>query len=1213
MVFNRVTKRGNQNMECRRRSVAANPAPSDQDGGRTSGLAFSRQPSNLHTLFTHQDKVIVALSPGNYKTPNKPGERRRWSNLPGSGAALTIAHGIESSNRFSLVIARDMQEADRLRHEISFYTDGRLEVLLFPDWETLVYDSFSPHQDIISDRLAILHRLPSQKQGVLVVAATTLSHKIAPRSFCLGNSLVLEVGERFDMTAMRRRLESSAYLCVETVMEHGEFAVRGAIMDIFPMGSDLPYRFDLFDDEIESIRTFDPESQMSIEKVPNVRVLPAREFPLTADAINAFQDRWHQTFEVDPRKCPVYQDVSAGLSPAGVEYYLPLFFDQLESLFDYLPPDTMVFVTAIEESLERFQDDAKGRYENLRHDVERPIVAPTELLLAPDDLFNLCNQHARIDLRQEISERSDQMAFAPLPDVAVNDRHSHPFLALSDFLSQYQPRMLLVTESSGRREVVDELLRKNQILADVVDGWQAFLDSDVKRGLTVAPLERGIWLPGADILVITEQQLFGEHVLQQRRRDKQRDNVAELVIKSLTELRIGSPVVHIDHGVGRYQGLQTLEVDGQTNEFLCLGYQDDARLYVPVSSLHLISRYSGTEESLAPLHRLGGDVWEKAKRKAAEQIHDVAAELLNIYARREAKTGYAYPPPDAAYEQFAAAFPFEETPDQKVAIERVIADMVLAKPMDHLICGDVGFGKTEVAMRATFLAVHAGKQVAVLVPTTLLAGQHADTFKDRFADWPVRIESVSRFKTKRQQQVVLDQLAAGTMDIVIGTHALIQEGVTFKDLGLVIIDEEHRFGVRQKEKLKSLRAEVDVLTLTATPIPRTLNMAMSGMRDLTIIATPPAKRLSIKTFIRQRNDGLVKEAIQRELMRGGQVYYLHNEVKTIGNTARKVSELVPEARVAIGHGQMRERELEQVMSDFYHKRSNVLVCTTIIETGIDIPSANTIIMDRADKFGLAQIHQLRGRVGRSHHQAYAYLLTPAPQAMTPDAVKRLEAIGEAEDLGAGFILATHDLEIRGAGELLGDEQTGNLTTIGYPLFMEMLDRAVKAIKSGKTPNLDRPLKEGIEINFRIPALIPADYLPDVHNRLVLYKRISNAGTDDQLRELQVEMIDRFGLLPTQTKTLFRITGLRLMAERLGIKKLDVGPTGGRLEFDQDTPVDPFSIVTLVQSEPHRYRLTTANQLTINENMENPETRFTKIERLFERLFERLDSRLKAVG
>ncbi len=759
--------------------------------------------------------------------------------------------------------------------------------------------------------------------------------------------------------------------------------------------------------------------------------------------------------------------------------------------------------------------------------------------------------------------------------------------------------MLITTESNGRREVVDDLLAQQGLSTKVVEDWQSFIEDDSELAITVAPLDRPLAI--GNIAMITERQLFGDRVLQKRRRDRERENFAELAIKSLTELSIGAPVVHIDNGIGRYQGLQTLTIDGQETEFLTLLYQEDAKLYVPVSSLHLISRYTGAGEGLAPLHRLGGETWQKAKRKAAEQIHDVAAELLNIYARREARKGFSYPVPDFNYDQFVRAFPFEETPDQESAIENVISDMVSEKSMDRLICGDVGFGKTEVAMRAAFIAIQSGKQVAILVPTTLLARQHTETFKDRFVEWPVNIDSISRFKTKKEQKAVIAKMGTGNLDIIIGTHGLIQEGLDFKNLGLLIIDEEHRFGVRQKEKLKSLRAEVDILTLTATPIPRTLNMAMSGMRDLSIIATPPAKRLSIKTFVRQSNEGMIKEAIQRELMRGGQVYYLHNEVRTIENTATKLQELVPQATIAIGHGQMRERELEQVMSDFYHKRTNVLLCTTIIETGIDIPNANTIIMDRADKFGLAQLHQLRGRVGRSHHQAYAYLLTPHPKAMTSDAVKRLDAIADAEDLGAGFILATHDLEIRGAGELLGDEQTGNLQTIGYSLYMEMLDRAVKAIKEGKTPNLDRPLKEGTEINLHLPALIPDDYLQDVHMRLVLYKRISNAETEDQLRELQVEMIDRFGLLPEPVKNLFRVTTLKLHAEKLGIKKLDAGERGGKIEFDQETTIDPGSIVKLVQSEPHRYKLATANQLVFDDKMEKIDTRFTKVERLLERL------------
>ena len=1131
--------------------------------------------------------------------PRKAGDRRRWANLPDAAATHAIAQAAADYPGVVLVIATDTRDAERLHRELQFFMGSQQEILHLPDWETLIYDSFSPHQDIISERLTVLNRLATLERGIVVIPATTLVQRIAPASFILGSSLMLNTGQKFDIAKMRRQLQGAAYRAVETVYDHGEYAVRGAIMDIYPMGSEYPLRIDLFDDEIDSLRTFDPETQRSIEQIDEISLLPAREFSLTGNAIREFQNRWFLKFPGDARECPLYRDVSQGISPAGIEYYLPLFFETLSTLFDYLPEETLVFCDNIENKLREHWQEAEDRYENLRYDIRRPILPPGDIILAPDELFTLLKDYPRIDFREQQDNRAINFDYLDLPDVTIKEKSQNPLADLHRFSEQSSKRLLIVAESNGRREVVDELLARHGLKTRVAESWQAFVDGDMPLAITVAPLERSMTTP--TLAIITEQQLFGERVLQKRRRDRERENFAELAIKSLTELSPGAPVVHIDHGVGRYQGLQTLTIDGQETEFLTLVYRDDAKLYVPVSSLHLISRYTGAEEGLAPLHRLGGETWQKAKRKAAEQVHDVAAELLNIYARREAKKGYRYPEPDSSYDQFVRAFPFEETADQEVAIQSVIADMVADKPMDRLICGDVGFGKTEVAMRAAFVAVQAGKQVAILVPTTLLAQQHTETFRDRFADWPVNIESVSRFKTKKEQKAVTDRMLDGQMDIVIGTHALIQDGLGFKNLGLLIIDEEHRFGVRQKEKLKSLRAEVDILTLTATPIPRTLNMALSGMRDLSIIATPPAKRLSIKTFVRQHNNGLIKEAVQRELMRGGQVYYLHNEVRTIENTADKLKQLVPQATIAIGHGQMRERELEQVMSDFYHKRANLLVCTTIIETGIDIPNANTIIMDRADKFGLAQIHQLRGRVGRSHHQAYAYLLTPHHQTITPDAVKRLDAISDAEDLGAGFILATHDLEIRGAGELLGDEQTGNLHTIGYSLYMEMLDRAVKAIQDGKTPNLDRPLKEGTEVNLHLPALIPGDYLPDVHMRLVLYKRISNAESEEQLRELQVEMIDRFGLLPEPVKNLFRITTLKLRAEDLGIKKLDAGDRKGRVEFDQETRIDPGTIVELVQAEPHRYQLPTANQLSFNDKMETVETRFSKVERLLERL------------
>ena len=1146
--------------------------------------------------------MAAALSLGEHRLPKRPKQRRHWGNLIEATSAVAIAQLEEIRTHFSLIIAADSQAADRLYQELKFFLPKGIPLLSFPDWETLIFDSFSPHQDIISERLSVLNHLPTLTSGILVVPATTIMHRCAPKSFILGGSLQLVVGQRFDIASMRRKLASSAYRCVDTVYEHGEFAVRGSIMDIFPMGSSLPYRLDLFDDEIETLRTFDPESQISIQQVKSINLLPAREFPLTDSAMELFKDQWAQRFNINPRHCPFYQDVIRGLSPAGIEYYLPLFFDELESLFDYLPEDTLVFTEGnIEATLNQYWQAAADRYENLAYNIQRPILPPGSILLSPQELLSRCNQKARINLLACRSDKGDNFPVAAMPDIALQERLQQPLQQLKCFVDEQGYKIVLLAESFGRREVLSELLSKNAIQTSYVDDWAAALASEHPMTLAVASIERGLHLPDAGFLLITEQHLFGNHVLQQRRRTKQKDTAAELLVKSLTELNIGSPVVHIDHGVGRYLGLQTLEIGGQKTEFLILAYQDDARLYVPVSSLHLISRFAATDDQQAPLHRLGGDAWEKAKRKTARQVSDVAAELLNIYARREAKIGFAFNMPEDAYVQFAAAFPFEETPDQQTAIQQVIADMTQARAMDHLVCGDVGFGKTEVAMRAAFIAVQAGKQVAVLVPTTLLAQQHSDTFIDRFADWPVNIAAISRFKTKKARQLITENMASGRVDIVIGTHGLISDRMAFKDLGLVIIDEEHRFGVRQKEKLKSLRSEVDILTMTATPIPRTLNMAMSGMRDLTIIATPPAKRLSIKTFVQQANDGLIKEAIQRELMRGGQVYYLHNEVKTIETTAQRLQGLLPDTRISVGHGQMRERELEQVMSDFYHKRTHILVCTTIIETGIDVPNANTIIMDRADKFGLAQLHQLRGRIGRSHHQAYAYLLTPHPKAMTRDASKRLDAICAAEELGSGFILASHDLEIRGAGELLGAEQTGNIQTMGYSLYMEMLEQAVKAIKDNKTPNLDKPLGDATEINLRLPALIPEDYLPDVHSRLVLYKRISNAVDEEQLSRLQVEMIDRFGLLPEPTKTLFRVTSLRIRAERLGIKKIEAADGSGKMEFAQDTPINPGTIVQLVQAEPHRYRLGAPNQLSFEENMEKLETRFQRVEALLDRL------------
>jgi len=967
------------------------------------------------------------------------------------------------------------------------------------------------------------------------------------------------------------------------------------------MGSDLPYRIDLFDDEIETLRTFDPESQRSLDKVPQIQLLPGKEYPINEAGISLFRNNFRNRFDVDLRKCSVYQDISEGLHSPGIEYYLPLFFDHVHSLFDYLPQNSLVLRSGdLEAAGLRFWNDIKSRYEDRRHDRQRPILEPSELFLSPDDAFARLRGYPSVELSTTPVSRSLDTNAVPPPTLGSEDQQQ-PLQPLKSLLArEAQARVLFCAETAGRRESMLEILKTIQVTPAPVESWQGFLASPERLCITVAPIDRGLRLQDPDRLLITETQLFGQRVAQRRRRRRVQDNT-EFMIRNLTELHIGAAVVHIDHGVGRYRGLQTLTIEGQATEFLTLEYAKGATLYVPVYSLHLISRYGGSEPDLAPLNQLGNDQWQKSKNKAAEKIRDVAVELLDIYARREARKGFQYRIDEAEHDRFAAGFPFEETADQQDAIAAVTSDMASVRAMDRLVCGDVGFGKTEVAMRAAFIAVQNGKQVAILVPTTLLAQQHYESFRDRFADWPVSVELISRFRSGAQVNESLERIRNGKADIVVGTHKLLQDSIVYKDLGLLIIDEEHRFGVQQKEKLKALRADVDILTLTATPIPRTLNMAMSGVRDLSLIVTPPAKRLSVKTFIRESQDSLIKEAVLRELLRGGQVFYLHNEVKSIERTAEHLRELIPEGRVCVAHGQMAERDLEQIMADFYHKRYNILVCSTIIETGIDIPSANTIIMDRADKLGLAQLHQLRGRVGRSHHQAYAYLLTPNQKDMTSDAVKRIEAISAASTLGAGFTLASHDLEIRGAGEILGEEQTGHLQKIGFTLYTEMLEEAVKAIREGRTPNIEAALSNISEVNLRIPALIPEDYLPDIHTRLIMYKRIAGAKDNEEINELQVEMIDRFGLLPEQTKLLFKVTALRLRSQQMGISKIDASTVTGRLSFAQTTKVDPRSIVQLVQRQPRLYKLSGPNQLQFSHNAAAGDQRIAFINTMLDQL------------
>ncbi|MBM0105135.1 transcription-repair coupling factor [Steroidobacter sp. S1-65] len=1139
--------------------------------------------------------------------PSRTQLQVRWGQLYGSATSLWLAEAARKSSGPLLVIAHDARQASRTEDELRFFCEPGTSIETFAGWETLPYDLFSPHPDIVSQRLRLLSTLPRLTRGIVIVDLETMLQRLPPQAYIDAHAFDLRAGETFDVAAFRERLTGAGYVSSSQVMAPGEFAVRGSIVDLYPMGSDTPYRLDMFDDEVESIRKFDPETQRSGDKVPALRLLPAREFPLTAEGIQNFKRRFRNRFPGDLTRMAIYRDIAEGAPPPGIEYYLPLFFDKTATLLDYLPPNTII---AAEREIDSMATQAftevETRYEQRGHDVDRPILLPREVFMPVAEFMQRMTSYRRIELsRVELDPLTQNLPYQNFstrqpPSLRVDQRSEEPARELVNFLGSFSGRVLLAAESAGRREMLIDLLTKSRLKPQLVDSWSAFNTGKDRVAITVSPISTGLLLDEPPLALIAEEQLFGERARQERRRRRpERD--PEKIIRDLTDLHPGSPVVHEEYGVGRFVGLTTLDVGGLTSEFLVLEYAEGDKLYVPVQALDLVSRYTGAPADQAPLHKLGGDAWEKARKKAAQKIRDTAAELLDLYSRRAARQGEQLVAPEDDLRAFEAAFKFEETPDQAQAIRSVIEDLGSGQPMDRVVCGDVGFGKTEVALRAAFVAVQAGKQVAVLVPTTLLAQQHYQTFADRFADWPVRVESLSRFRTSKEVNQVLETLESGQTDIVVGTHRLLQSGVKFARLGLLIIDEEHRFGVKDKEKLKQLRAEVDVLTLTATPIPRTLNMAMGGLRELSLITTPPVSRLSIKTFVSQWDTATIREACLRELRRGGQIYFLHNSVDTIEKTARTLAELVPEARIAVGHGQMRERELEQVMLDFYHQRTNLLVCTTIVESGIDVPSANTIIIDRADKLGLAQLHQLRGRVGRSHHQAYAYLMTPPRNLMTADAVKRLEAIESLEDLGAGFTLATHDLEIRGAGELLGEEQSGQIQEIGYALYMEMLERAVNALKSGKVPQLDEPMHQGPEVDLHVPSLLPDEYLPDVHLRLVLYKRIAAAKTNEELRELQVEMIDRFGLLPPPAKNLFRIAEFKQAARALGLRKIDIGPGGGSVTFESDTKVEPGTLIRYVQRNSRTHRLEGGNKLKFTMNLEQEELRFTQVEQLLSEL------------
>lgn len=1126
-------------------------------------------------------------------------QSRAWWRAPASPTALawSIASAARAHEGPLLVVARDNHEAHQLEADLHTLlgTAGDLPVVAFPDWETLPYDQFSPHPDIVSQRLSALHRLPTLEKGIVVVPVQTLMQRLSPLKHIAGGSFDYRMGQRLDFDAEKRRLEAASYRHVPQVLDPGDFAVRGGLLDVYPMGADAPLRIELLDDTIDSLRHFDPESQRSLDRVESVQLLPGREVPLDERSVERAMTLLRDRFDVDTRRSALYQDLKSGLAPAGVEYYLPLFFDATSTLFDYLHADALPVLTdGFGEAAEAFWAQTRNRYDQRRHDIERPLLPPDELYLSPDSLRERLNQRLRVEVCGPHHSRHGEalpLGDQPLPPLPVAAKDAPAGEALKSFLGHYPGRVLIASDSPGRREALLEVLQAAALVPDVLGDFTAFRTGRDRFAITVAPLEDGFALDDPRIAVLTERQLFPERATQAHRR-RRTGREPEAIIRDLGELTEGAPIVHEDHGVGRYRGLIAMDVGGMPGEFLEIEYAKGDRLYVPVAQLHLISRYSGASPETAPLHSLGGEAWAKAKKKAAEKVRDVAAELLEIQARRQARAGLALHVDRPMYEPFAAGFPFEETPDQRAAIEAVLRDLQSSQPMDRVVCGDVGFGKTEVAVRAAFAAASAGKQVAVLVPTTLLAEQHYRNFRDRFADWPLKVEVLSRFKTAKEIKAELEKLAEGKLDVIVGTHRLLQPDVKFKDLGLVIVDEEQRFGVRQKEALKALRANVHLLTLTATPIPRTLNMAMAGLRDLSIIATPPANRMAVQTFVTPWDDALLREAFQRELSRGGQVYFLHNDVESIGRMQRELQELVPEARIGVAHGQMPERELEQVMLDFQKQRFNVLLCTTIIESGIDIPNANTIIMNRADKFGLAQLHQLRGRVGRSHHRSYAYLVVPDKRSITADAQRRLEAIASMDELGAGFTLATHDLEIRGAGELLGEDQSGQMAEVGFSLYTELLERAVRSIKAGHLPDVDvGQERRGADVELNVPALIPEDYLPDVHTRLTLYKRISSAPDKEDLRDLQVEMIDRFGLLPDPAKYLFATAELKLAANALGIRKLELGEHGGRIVFESKPNIDPMAVIQLIQKQPRLYAMDGPDKLRIKVPLPDAPDRF----------------------
>jgi len=1137
-------------------------------------------------------------------------DTQQLANLIGSSQSFVINQCALTDAQQSplIVIVDDTPSAIKLHQELLFFVENKVEVKLFPDWETLPYDHFSPHQDIISTRIETLYQLPSMQAGILIVPVTTLLLRLAPPRYLKQHTLLVKTGQKLELQQLREQLQESGYYAVDQVQEHGEFCARGSLLDIFPMASDTPFRIDFFDDEVDSIRPFDTETQRSLPTIKQIKMLPAHEFATDKQAIEQFKAAYSAKFpaKICTGADSIYQQISQVNLPAGIEYYLPLFFKETATLFDYFPDNSRLCIVGdINTAMDHFWNTLEHRYEERGVDLLRPLLSPIELYLRQEQCFNRLKQFPKYQLQQTAfaSPKAGKvnLPFTNLPDIKVHHKAKAPLENLARFIEEFDGKIVLSAESAGRKEALLDLLGPLKLSIKSVNFLSECVDSEARIFITVSRVENSFLLIESNFAFITETELLGNKITQRRQQNKENtdETHSEHIVRNLAELKVGQPVVHINHGIARYLGLQTIEVAGTVSEFVTLEYLRGDKLYVPVTSLHFISRYSGNDVETAPISKLGNDTWEKAKKRAAEKVRDVAAELLEIYAQRAAKKGFKYQLNHENYTAFSNDFPFEETHDQALSINAVISDMCSSQPMDRLVCGDVGFGKTEVAMRAAFMATDNACQVALLVPTTLLAQQHFENFRDRFANWPIRIEVLSRFKTAKEQKLILAEAAEGKVDILIGTHKLLNDSIKFADLGLLIIDEEHRFGVRQKEKIKRLRAQIDILTLTATPIPRTLNMSMNGMRDLSIIASPPAKRLAVKTFVEQRSDQTISDAITREIMRGGQVYFLHNNVETIEKAAADLQTLLPQARIATAHGQMNEQQLERVMSDFYHQRQNVLVCTTIIETGIDIPTANTIIINRADHLGLAQLHQLRGRVGRSHHQAYAYLLTPSPKLMTKDAQKRLQAIGSLDTLGAGFTLATHDLEIRGAGELLGDEQSGQITSIGFNLYMDMLNQAVNALRNGQEPSLDHLLATQAEVELRIPSLIPEDYIPDVNMRLSLYKRIANSKNNNDLKEIQVELIDRFGLLPDSTKNLIEVTRIKQRCSSLGIAKIEAHALGGAVTLTEHSKVDPMYLVSLLQSQPKTFKLDGPSKLKFTIDLENSAERLNWLKQLLD--------------